>query len=187
MRIGKVETLGKTCYLDLAKARSRSNRSSLGFNFPYPHHDPVKDSLFLVPETRKFHRKRGSYFFCLVPRVPSGTARGCLVQAVRHSLLFIYVSNYDVTTQSATIPATSEGSRDVKENIIAYFSLKCISQRGTRKIIKSQCWIQTDKSQSRVLRCHIPVSATASTGICDIVSPSTEICQSGSNTGTWFY
>ena len=23
----------------------------------------------LVPETRKFHRKRGSYFFCLVPRV----------------------------------------------------------------------------------------------------------------------
>ena len=46
----------------------------------------------------------------------SGTARGSLVQAVRHSLLFIYVSNYDVTTQSATIPATSEGSRDVKEN-----------------------------------------------------------------------
>ena len=45
----------------------------------------------------------------------------------------------------------------------------------------------TDKSQSRVIRCHIPVSATASTGICDIVSPSTEICQSGSNTGTWFY
>ena len=24
---------------------------------------------FLVPETRKFHRKRVSYFFCLVPRV----------------------------------------------------------------------------------------------------------------------
>ena len=69
----------------------------------------------------------------------------------------------------------------------AYFSLKCISQGGTRKIIKSQCWIQTDKSQSRVIRCHIPVSATASTGICDIVSPSTEICQSWSNTGTWFY
>ena len=40
-------TLGKTYYLDLAKARSRSNRSSLGFNFPYPHHDPVKDSLYL--------------------------------------------------------------------------------------------------------------------------------------------
>ena len=27
----------------------------------------------------------------------------------------------------------------------------------------------------------------ASTGICDIISHSTEICQSGSNTGTWFY
>ena len=26
-------------------AQSRSNRSSLGFNFPYPHHGPVKDSL----------------------------------------------------------------------------------------------------------------------------------------------
>ena len=54
----------------------------------------------------------------------SGTARGCLVQAVRHSLLFIYVSIYDVTTQSATIPATSEGSRDVKENIIGMFLFK---------------------------------------------------------------
>ena len=45
---------------DFAKARSRSNRSSLGFNFPYPHHDPMNDSLFL---TRKhfdgfFRRKR---------------------------------------------------------------------------------------------------------------------------------
>ena len=59
--------------------------------------------------------------------------------------------------------------------------------RCTRKIIKSQCWIQTDKSQSRVIRCHIPVSATASTGICDIVLPSTEICKFWSNTGTWFY
>ena len=117
----------------------------------------------------------------------SGTARGCLVQAVRHSLLFIYVSNYDVTTQSATIPATSEVPVTLKRTLLACFSLKCVSQRGTRKIIKSQCWIQTDKSQSRVIRCHIPVSATASTGICDIVSPSTEICQSGSNTGTWFY
>ena len=54
----------------------------------------------------------------------SGTARGCLVQAVRRSLLFIYVSNYDVTTQSATIPATSEGTRDVKENIIGIFLFK---------------------------------------------------------------
>ena len=73
---------------------------------------------FLVPETRKFHRKRGSYFFCLV------LSRGCLVQAVRHSLLFIYVSNYHVTMQSATFPATSEGFRDVKENIIGMFLFK---------------------------------------------------------------
>ena len=97
----------------------------------------------------------------------SGT--GCL--ALPFVLLFIYVSNYDATTQSATFPTTSEGCRDVKEN----YSLKCISQRGTREIIKSKCWIQKDKSQSREIRCHIPVSAKASTGICDIVSPSTEI------------
>ena len=51
----------------------------------------------------------------------SGTARGCLAQALRHSLLFIYVSKYDVTTQSATFPATSEGFRDVKENFIGMF------------------------------------------------------------------
>ena len=40
------EPIGKTCYLDLAKALSRSNRSYLRFNFPYPRHDPVKDSLY---------------------------------------------------------------------------------------------------------------------------------------------
>ena len=61
---------------------------------------------------------------CLVPRVPvwyrawlSGTGCSAL-------LLFIYVSNYDVTTQSATFPATSEGFRDVKKNIIGMFLLK---------------------------------------------------------------
>ena len=37
-------TLGKTCYLDPAKAWSTCNR----FNSPYPHHDPVIDSLFLA-------------------------------------------------------------------------------------------------------------------------------------------
>ena len=54
----------------------------------------------------------------------SGTARGCLVQAARRFLLFIYVSNYDVTTQSATFPATSEGFRGVKKNIIGMFLFK---------------------------------------------------------------
>ena len=39
-------------------------------------------------------------------------------------LLFIYVSNYDVTTQSATFPATSEGCRDVKKYIIGIFLFK---------------------------------------------------------------
>ena len=39
-------------------------------------------------------------------------------------LLFIYVSNYDVTTQSATFPATSGGCRDVKTNIIGIFLFK---------------------------------------------------------------
>ena len=54
----------------------------------------------------------------------SGTARGCLVQAARRSLLFIYVSNYDVTTLNVTFPATSEGFRDVKKNIIGIFLFK---------------------------------------------------------------
>ena len=46
----------------------------------------------------------------------SGTARGCLVHPF--VILLIYVSNYDVTEQSATFPAASEGCRDVKEKII---------------------------------------------------------------------
>ena len=50
----------------------------------------------------------------------SGT--GCLV--LSFLLLFIYVSNYDVTTQSATFFATSKGCRDVKENIIGIFLFK---------------------------------------------------------------
>ena len=54
----------------------------------------------------------------------SGTARDCLVQAVRHSLLFIYVINYDVTMQSAMFPATSESFRDVNENIFGMFLFK---------------------------------------------------------------
>ena len=39
VRIGKVEPSGRTViWLD---------SSPLGFNFPDPHHDPVKDSLFV--------------------------------------------------------------------------------------------------------------------------------------------
>ena len=50
----------------------------------------------------------------------SGT--DCL--ALPFVLLFVYVSNYDVTMQGATFPATSEGCRDVKENIIGIFLFK---------------------------------------------------------------
>ena len=98
MRIGKPS--GRTYHLDLAKARSRLRGSSLGF--PYPHLINGIDSL------------------CLLPRGLSGT--GCLV--FPFVLLLIYVSNYDVTTQSAKFPATSEGCRDVKENIIGIFLFK---------------------------------------------------------------
>ena len=124
----------------------------------------------------------------------SGTARACLVPrvAVWYRLpgaSFCSFTSVTMTSQrkAQRFPRRQRVSVTLKRTLLACFFLKCISQRGTRKIIKSQCWIQTDKSQSRVIRCHITVSATASTGICDIVSPSTEICQSGSNTGTWFY
>ena len=123
----------------------------------------------------------------------SGTARGCLVlsrgclvQAVWHSVLsYCSFTSVIMTSQrkEQRFPQRQRVAVTLNRTISAYFSLKCISQGGTRKIIMSQCWIQTDKSQSRVIRCHISVSAT----ICAIVSPSTEICQSGSNTGTWFY
>ena len=94
-----------------------------------------------------------------------------------------------VTPQRRTprFPPRQRVTVTLKRILLAYSSLKCISIWGTRQIIKSKCWMQTDKSQSRVIRCHIPASAAASTGICDIVSPSTEICQSWSNTGTLFY
>ena len=124
----------------------------------------------------------------------SGTARGCLVPrvAVWYRLSgtpFCSFTSVTMTSQckAQRFPRRQRVPVTLKRKLLACFSLKCISQRGTRKIIKSQCWIQTDKSQSRVIRSYIPVSATASTGICDLVSPSTEICQSGSNTGTWFY
>ena len=124
----------------------------------------------------------------------SGTARACLVPRVPvwyrlPGAPFCSFTSVTMTSQrkAQRFPRRQRVSVTLKRTLLTCFFLKCISQRGTRKIIKSQCWIQTDKSQSRVIRCHIPVSATASTGICDIVSPSTEICQSGSNTGTWFY
>ena len=144
--------------------------------------------VILVPETRKFYWKSSSYFFCLVPRLavwyrPWLSGTGCL--AFPFVLLFIYVSNYDVTMQNATFPATSESCRDVKENIFGIFLFKMHISRRYKKNNQVPMLNPDDKSQSRVIRCHIPVSATTSTGICDIVSPSTEICQSGSN--TWFF
>ena len=72
----------------------------------------------------------------------------------------------------------------LKKILSVYFSLKCISQGGTRKNNQVPMLNPDRKNLSRVIRCHIPVSAIASTGICDIVLPSTETCQSGSNTGT---
>ena len=44
---------------------AKPNRSSLGFNFPYPHHDPVKDSLFLPPQTEFFPDFRSNSQCCL--------------------------------------------------------------------------------------------------------------------------
>ena len=127
------------------------------------------------------------------PRQENSTGRGvptfsvwyrAWLSGIAHGW-FSLLSFTSVITTSQRFPQRQRVA--VKRTLLAYFSLKCIYQWGTRKIIKSQCWNQTYKSQSRVIRCHIPVSATALTGICDIVSPSTEICQSGSNTGTWFY
>ena len=71
--------------------------------------------------------------YCSVSQTPldfflSVTTYGCLV--LPFVLLFVYVSNYDVTMQNAMFPAMSKGCRDVKENIIGIFLFKmCISIR----------------------------------------------------------
>ena len=76
----------------------------------------------------------GTAHDCLVPRMAvwyrvwlSGTVAwlsgtGC--PTLPFVLLFIYVSNYDITTHSAMFPATSEGCRDVKGNITGIFLFK---------------------------------------------------------------
>ena len=65
---------------------------------------------------KKIPPEYGFLFFVSV------TAGGCLVQAVWYSFLaYCRLSNYDVSMQSAMFLATSEGCRDVKENIIGIF------------------------------------------------------------------
>ena len=116
-----------------------------------------KDCRFLVPETRKFHGKTDSYFFCLVPRV-----------AVWYSLLvllFIYVSNNYVATQSAIFPATPVGFRDVKENIIGVFPFKMhISMRYEKN--NQVPVLNPDRKVSGDTMSH-PSLVYASTGIID--------------------
>ena len=58
----------------------------------------------------------------VTPLVLSSIAHGCLALSrcclvLPFVLLFIYISNYDVTMQSATFPATSEWCCDVKEKM----------------------------------------------------------------------
>ena len=62
------------------------------------------------------------YRACLSGSVTWLSGTGCL--ALPFVLLFIYVSNYDVTTRSATFPVTSKGCRDVEDNICCIFFFK---------------------------------------------------------------
>ena len=107
--------------------------------FPCPFHSVVIDSIILVPETRKFHRKRGSYFFCLVPRVPVWY-RACL-SGTGSGTPFCSFTSVTMTSQrkAQRFPRRQRVPVTLKGTLLACFSSKCISQRGTRKIIKSHC------------------------------------------------
>ena len=76
-----------------------------------------------------------------------------------------------------------KGWRDVEIEHIWYISLwnPYLNKWGKRKISPNVGSRQTISSW--MIQCHIQVSASALTGICDIVSPSTEICLSGSYIG----
>ena len=115
--------------------------------------DRTHGQTFIVPETRKFHRKRGSYFFCLVPRV---AVWHCRVTVWYSLLSYCSFTSVIMTSQrkAQRFPQRQRVAVTLQRTFMAYLSLKCISHRSTRNIIKSQCWIQTDKSQSRVIRCH---------------------------------
>ena len=79
----------------------------------------------------------------------SGTARGCLVlsrgclvQAVWHSVLsYCSFTSVIITSQckAQLFPQHQRVVVTLNRTISTYFSLKCISQGGTRKVIKSQC------------------------------------------------
>ena len=118
--------------LNLGRKKSTGTEPSPTVDITVPK-IPWNGQMFLVPETRKFHRKRGSYFFCLVPRVAvwyrlSGTP-------------FCSFTSVIMTSQrkAQRFPRRQRVAVTLKRTLTACFSLKCISQRGTRKIITSQC------------------------------------------------
>ena len=160
--------------------KSKTDRTSLG--------SAIKDVGALYSRTwdKKIPKEEGFLLFLSgTGRACMALSRGCLV--LPFVLLFIYFSTYDVTTQSATFPATSEGCRDVKKNIIGIFLFKMPNSMGYEKnnqvpMLNSDRQISVS-GDAMSHQSRLPPRLV----ICDIVSPSTEICQSGSNTVTWFY
>ena len=109
----------------------------------------------LVPGTGKSHQNTSAGKFD-----PERAVWNCWLLA-----LFNDVIVYDVTTHITTLPATSPPlSMALNVKYFEQIHLKPHSISGTRKIINYLYRIQSDKSRSRVIRCHIPVSATPRLG-----------------------
>ena len=80
---------------------------------------------FVVPETRKFHRKRSSYFFC--------TARGCLVQTVWFYLLSCcsFTSEIMLSQRKAQrFPQRQRVAVPLKRTLFAYGGVKSNQPRS---------------------------------------------------------
>ena len=110
----------------------------------------------------------------------SGTARGCLV--LPFVLLFIYVSNNEVTW------GPSVESRQTNLSL-GWYNVISLSRLPPRLVFWWRFCVVT-LILGFFCRCRGFCHRTESDLFlftCDILSPSTEICQSGSNTGTWFY
>ena len=134
--------------------------------------------IFLVPGTGKSHQNTSAGKFD-----PERAVWNCWLLALLNDVIV-----YDVTTHATTLPATSTPlSMALNVNTLNKFIFKTPKyfryEKNNQLLVSDQVW---QISVSGDTMSH-PSLGYASTGICDIVSPSTEICHSGSDTSCRFY